>query len=74
MWEKAIADTGQMSGPDTVSFLDKQLSQFQKFIDSMSAKENFCDAIKETAKNGKFPREVTKKLQNIASRALGIIS
>lgn len=67
MWKSSMENLPGITGPATADLMKKQLNNFGQFINSVSSKQNFCDAVKNTCCERGFPKGIAKKMQKLAN-------
>ncbi|KAG4065485.1 hypothetical protein HA402_009046 [Bradysia odoriphaga] len=67
MWKSAMKNMPDLSGPATADLITKKLDNFKTFITSISSKQNFCDAVKDTCRERCFSKGIARKIQKQAN-------
>ncbi|KAJ6641541.1 hypothetical protein Bhyg_06480, partial [Pseudolycoriella hygida] len=67
MWESAMQNMSELSGPAIADLMEKQLPKFSQFITCVSSKQNFCEAVKKTCRERGFSNGITRKILKLTN-------
>lgn len=67
MWITAMKNLSELSGPAAIALMEQQKENFAQFCTSVSFKQNFYDAVKNTARERGYSKGITRKMQKLVN-------
>lgn len=62
-----MKNLSELSGPATIALMEEQKENFAQFITSVSSKQSFYDAVKNTARERGYSKGIARKMQKLAN-------